>query len=61
MEVEDSADEPAASSANQVQGQLPFQVQLRFTARDGTKYLRVITSTRGTTEQRDVAEKGEYS
>ncbi len=36
--------------------QLPFQVQVIYTAADGSKALRVLTQLKETTENREVAE-----
>ena len=36
--------------------QLPFQVQVTYTAADGSKALRVLTQLKEATEDRDVAE-----
>ena len=36
--------------------QLPFQIQVTYTAADGSKALRVLTQSKETTENRDVAE-----
>lgn len=36
--------------------QVPFQVQVTYTAADGSKALRVLTQLKETTEDRDLAE-----
>ncbi len=36
--------------------QLPFQVQVIYTAADGSKALRVLTQLKETTENREIAE-----
>ena len=40
--------------------QLPFQVQVVYTAVDGSKALRVLTQLKETTENREVAEVNAY-
>ena len=40
--------------------QLPFQVQVTYTASDGSKALRVLTQLKETTENREIAEVNAY-
>jgi len=40
--------------------QLPFQVQVIYTAIDGSKALRVLTQLKETTENREIAEVNAY-
>lgn len=37
---------------------LPFQLQIKYTAQDGSRCMRVITQAKPITTDRDVAEKG---
>lgn len=40
--------------------QLPFQVQVTYTASDGSKALRVLTQLKESTENREIAEINAY-
>ena len=40
--------------------QLPFQVQVTYTASDGSKALRVLTQLKEATENREIAEINAY-
>lgn len=40
--------------------ELPFQVQVTYTASDGSKALRVLTQLKETTENREIAEVNAY-
>ncbi|CAF1666843.1 unnamed protein product, partial [Didymodactylos carnosus] len=40
--------------------QLPFQLQVLYTAVDGSKALRVLTQLKETTEKREVAEQNAF-
>ena len=37
---------------------LPFQLQIEYTAQDGSRNRRVITDAKPTTKEREVAERG---
>ena len=57
MDVEDQQGEEAGAAQNRLT-ELPFQVQVEFTTRDGSKYLRVKTVVKQSTSEREVAESG---
>ena len=40
---------------------LPFQLQIEYTAQDGSRCMRVITQAKPITTNREVAEKGVYT